>query len=163
MRFKGVPEEVVNAIRGGWKDLVHEMGGVDRAEQVCGVSKGQISIYGAKHGDSLPSLCTILAAEIDTGMPLVSTAMANATRHTLIPMNPLAAGELAALLARVGAETGEVFARYGVALANGGQVDAAERQGIARELQDLLRVTHAALAHVQPGPTPLAPSESSAA
>lgn len=161
-KFKGLPDRVVNDVRGGWRDLVALMGGVDRASRICAVSVSQVSIYGSLHGDSLPSLATVLAAEADVGKPLVTEALARATRHALVPIEPMAEGELAALLARVGAETGEVFGRYGAALADDGQVNAAEKLAIIRELQDLQRAVHAALGHLHAPPVAPAPMVSAA-
>lgn len=155
MRFKGVSEVVVNAIRGGWKDLVHDMGGVDRAERICGVTKGQISIYGAKHGDSLPSLCTVLAAELDTGFSHVTEAMAHANGFILVPAKELAEGDLATLMAKVGQEAGEVFARYAAALADG-DVCAEDKLGIVRELEDVIQAAHRAIGNLRGKPVAVA-------
>jgi hypothetical protein len=155
-RFKGVSEQIVNDIRAGWRQLVREMGGVDRTSKVCGVTISQISVYGSLHGDSLPSLATVLAAETDLGQAHVTEALARATGHILVPIKPVVDGDLGALLARVGAETGDVFNRYALALAGDGKVGAEERREIACELQDLIQAATAALGHLQAQPAHVA-------
>ncbi|MFH5926425.1 phage regulatory CII family protein [Roseomonas xinghualingensis] len=151
-RFKGVSEQIINDVRAGWRQIVREMGGVDRTSKVCSVAISQVSIYGSLQGDSLPSLATVLAAETDLGKAHVTEALARATGHILVPIKPLAQGDLSAHLARVGGETGEVFNRYAAALSNDGKVDAEERREIARELQDLIQAATAALGHLQVQP-----------
>ena len=155
-KFKGLPEVVVAGLRGGWRDLVQAMGGVDRASRVCTMSISQVSACGSPSGDCMPTLAAIYLAEKDAGRAFISEVLAAATGHILVPLEPMAEGELATLLSKVGAETGEVFARYGAALADG-DVDAAERLAIVRELQDLNRATLRAIAHLQGGPAPVAP------
>ena len=162
-KFKGLPDLVVNAMRGSWRDLVQAMGGVDRTSRICSMGISQVSACGSPSGDCMPTLAAIYLAEQDAGEPFISTVLASATNHILVPLKPVAEGELAELLSRVGAETGQVFARFAAALADDGAVDAAERQAIARELQELNRAALAALAHLHAGPAPVGPKQDAAA
>lgn len=154
-KFKGLPEVVVNAFRGSWRDLVQEMGGVDRTSRVCQMSIGQVSTAGREHGDCLPTIAAIYLAEQDAKKPYITSVLAGATGHHLIPHEPLAPGELAVLLAQIGAESGEVFGAYARALADDGLVDAEERAEIRRKLGDVKRAVLAAIAHCDAPPAPV--------
>ncbi len=164
-RFKGVDEQVIRDLRTGWRQIVKDMGGVDATAKVAQTTISQVSIYGNPNGDSLPSLATVLAVEMDLGVGFahVTEAMARATGHILVPDRALAPGDLAQLMAKVGKETGEVFARYALALSDG-TVCAEDRLAIIRELEDVIQASHHAIGNLRQGLQPApAPREESAA
>jgi hypothetical protein len=157
-KFNRLPDVVVAAIRGGWRDLRDAMGGTDRAARVCGVGISQVSTYGSEHGDSMPTLATVFLAERDTGKPYITSALASATGHILVPVEPVAKGELASLLCMVGGEVGEMFSTYGAALANDGVLDAGELAEVRRKAGDAKRAIYALISHLEqaslPSPAP---------
>lgn len=163
-RNKGVAEQVIRDIRAGWRALVRDMGGVDATSKVAQTTISQVSIYGNPNGDSLPSLATVLAVEMDLGVGFahVTEAMARATDHVLVPVKPLSHGELATLLARLGAETGEVFARFAAAQADG-RICAEDRAAMIREVEDVVQAGHCLLGHLRQPPQALAAAEERAA
>jgi hypothetical protein len=135
--------------------LLHRVGGLDAAATCTRVKRAQLGNYGNLNvADIFAPVDVVVTLEDLVGEPLLTQEMARRAGYAMVPVEPVAEGELAALLAKVGAESGAVFAAYGDALADG-RVDAPERARIARELQDLIRAAHAALGILAPGPTPV--------
>ncbi|MBP0493047.1 phage regulatory CII family protein [Pararoseomonas indoligenes] len=135
--------------------LVERVGGLDAAAACTRVRRAQLSNYQSLNvDDAFVPVDVIWRLERIAGEPLITQELANRAGYTIVAVEPIAEGELAALLAKVGAESGHVFSAFAEAMADDGQVNAQERGEIARELQDLIRAASRALGHLQ---APLAP------
>jgi predicted transcriptional regulator len=142
------------------RELVERAGGLDAAGVCTRVKKSSLSNYANVHlPETFVPVDVVARLEEIAGEPLVTRELARRARCALVPIEPVTEGELASLLARVGAESGAVFAAYADAVADDGRVDAPERAGIARELSDLVRAATAALGHLQASPAPVAHGE----
>jgi hypothetical protein len=125
------------ALRTAVRHLVQELGGIDAASTVCRVGRSQISDYQTPHGDKFMPLDVVMQLEASLGQPVVTTALALAAGCTLLPLNPLAErSALAALLARIGKDTGELFGTAAQALGHA-KPTPAERTMLLAELSDL--------------------------
>jgi hypothetical protein len=163
IHWKDVPQQVVKDLRSGWRQIVRDMGGVDACAKVAKTTISQVSIYGNPDGDSLPSLATVLAVEMDlgTGHAHFTEAMARATGHILVPVKAVTEGDLDTLLAKLGGETGDVFTRYAMARSDG-VVSAEARAALVCELEDVIQAAHCAIGHLRQPPKAVARSEDAA-
>lgn len=131
--------------------LVERVGGLEAAAACTRVRRAQLGNYQSPNADEAFMPVDVVARlEHVAGEPLITQYLANRAGYAIIPVEPVAEGELAALLARVGAESGAVFTAYAEAMAGDGKVDEAERAAIARELGDLIRAATMALGHLRP-------------
>ncbi|MFC0384360.1 phage regulatory CII family protein [Muricoccus vinaceus] len=144
--------------------LCQRVGGLDAAAACTRVRRAQLGNYGNLNMPEIfAPVDVVLELQAITKDPIVTAEMARLQGYALVPVEAVAEGELAALLAKVGAESGAVFQEFAQALGNDGQVDSAERTAIARKLSDLLRVTHAALGYCHPRPAPVPAGDRGAA
>jgi hypothetical protein len=144
--------------------LVERVGGLDAAAACTRVRRAQLGNYqNPQQDDAFMPVDVLARLELVAGEPLLTRELATRAGCALVPVEPVREGELAALLARVGAESGAVFTAYAEALSDNGRVDAQERSAIARELQDLIRAATAALGHLQSSPAPVGQGDRGAA
>lgn len=138
------------ALKVASKALVAACGWGEAAAAACRLGPSHLSEAGAMHlMDRFLPLDAVVALErAGEAMP-VTAALARLGGCVLVPVEARGAGELPALLARLGQEVGDVFAASARALADG-QVSEAERAELAAELGDLVVVAHQALAALRP-------------
>ena len=87
----------------------------------------------------------VVELEAVAGEPLVTADMARRAGFILVPVAGDGTGRLAQDMAHLGSKVGETFAGYAEAIGDDGRVDAAEAEGIERDLAEIIRVTTRAL------------------
>jgi hypothetical protein len=130
------------------RDLVTACGGVERAAGLASVSTSQVSRWqSAQHEDTIPLLAA-LALEADSGLPLVTAAMAAAHGRTLTDAaSGAAAASVAHVMADVVGATGEVMARHSAAMADG-RLTPAEAETLDRTVGALDRKVESLRQHL---------------
>lgn len=135
-----------------WKTLAHALtervDGLEAAAAVARVGKSSLGFYQNYHHEQVMPVDVAATLERIAGEPLMTAELARRAGYALVPVHPIAGGQLAEVLARLGKEVGEVFGAFAQAMADGHATDD-ERAVIARELQDVISASHNALATLQ--------------
>lgn len=116
---------------------IHDGGGIDPTAALLRLGRAQLGRFHASDDPALPSLGYVPALEAAAGHPRITGALAALHGCALVPLaaEP-SAGSLAQHLARIGRESGEVFAEAAAALADQ-HVTAAESVVLVRQLLEL--------------------------
>jgi len=137
-----------------WKTLAHALtervGSLEAAAAVARVGKSSLGFYQNYHHEQVMPVDVAATLERIAGEPLITAELARRSGYALVPVQPMANGQLAEVFARLGKEVGEVFSAFASAMADGVTTDD-ERAHIARELQDVISASHHALAALQGG------------
>ena len=128
---------LVNAVKTATKRVIGDLGGVEAAASCCGMGKSQLSDYGNVNSAKVIRADVAVALERIGGQPHITAAMAAAQGYALVMTMPMRArSELAQLLARIGRDSGQLFAIAAHALSHK-KPSAKERAALLRELSDL--------------------------
>lgn len=141
------------------RELLDRAGGLDAAAVCVRVKKTSLSNYANVHQpEAFAPIDVVARLEEVAGEPLVTAELARRAGHALVQVEAVHEGELAELLARVGAGSGAVFATYAEHLSDDGVIDAEEKADIGRRLADLHRAVSLAMAHLsgRPAAVPVA-------
>lgn len=144
-----------NGVKTAWKQVTGDLGGVEATASAVDRTKSLVSEYGTLHSDRFPPADVILDAEALAGEPRVTAALARAQGYILMPVEPRGAGDLALLLARLGRDVSKLFGNAAEALQDG-VLTAAERDGLARDLDEVVRVVTETRMHLMPAQEPRA-------
>jgi hypothetical protein len=137
VRARRLPASAYAGLKTGTRRLVEMLGGVDAAASGCRVGRSMLSDYGNPHHDeTFIPVDVALDLEDLLGAAPVSQALALARGFDLVPVEPVAPGELAALLARLGRDCADLFAES-VALLNGAERRPAQIARMRSDLVDL--------------------------
>lgn len=123
------------ALKTLFRCLVEEAGGLDAAAACVRVGRSRLAEYYALDGDAFAPVDVVARLEAITGRPLITAELARRAGCALAPVaaaNPL---RIDVLLARIGAELGQVHAAYADAMGDGG-LCAQDRARLAREAAD---------------------------
>lgn len=116
----------------------------------CRLNEGSLSdCASAHHPDRTLPLDVALQLELMGASTAISAAMARAHGCILVPVEVRGGGDVAAELAALGREVGDVFAAAARALADG-VISEAERGDLVRELGEMMSVGQRALAALSP-------------
>jgi hypothetical protein len=147
---RDVPE-AHRALKTLFRAVLQRCGGLDAAASCVRVGRSQLANYTDMHSDQFAPLDVVAELEAVAGEPLVTAELARRAGCLLVPMVTGGEESLAQYMAQLGRELGEVFAGYAGAMADDGRVDAAEAEGMERELGDLIRVATRALGTLRQG------------
>lgn len=136
------------ALKTLFRVLVAEAGGLDAAAACVRVGRSRLAEYYALDGDAFAPVDVVARLEAIVGRPLVTAELARRAGCALEPLGGGALGRIDVLLARVGAEVGQVNAAYAEALADGG-LCAADRARLAREAAEARNALDALLGALQ--------------
>lgn len=136
------------ALKTLFRALVTEAGGLDAAEACVRVGRSRLAEYYHLHGNAFAPVDVVARLEAIVGRPLVTAELARRAGCALeaLPAGA-AAGRIDVLLARVGAEIGQVNAAYAEALADGG-LCADDNARLAREVAEARNALDALLGAV---------------
>ena len=124
--------EQLAALKTAWRMLVRRMGGVDPAGAVVGAQRSHVSEWGAGTSERYVSVDRVLRAEMDSGEPLLTAALAAAQGYRLERMDAASDASVGPLAARVAQEVGEAFGALATAQADG-VITPSERDVLLRE------------------------------
>lgn len=125
--------------------LVQSLGGVDAAAGVTRVGRSQLSDYGLLTSDKFCPVDVLMDMEHVAATPVITSMLARIAGFSLVRILPARAkNELAALLARIGKDTGDLFATAAHALGHKTPTPV-ERRNLLRELEDLKRAAEEAI------------------
>lgn len=124
--------------------LVEAVGGLDAAAACTRVQRSSLASYYAPNLPAFMPVDVVGRLEEVAEQPLLTAELARRAGYELVPVRPIGRGELAALIARLGAEVAETFATYATAMADG-RLTAEERATLAREVADIKRAADAVL------------------
>jgi hypothetical protein len=150
-----LPARDYAAIAAATRDLLAACGGGRRAASLTRADEPRLSRYGDRHcHDRWAPVDVIADLEADAGEPIVTRALAALSGHALVPVRAEGAAlparaDWIGQLATVAREGGDVVGALGEALADDGEVDAAEASRLRREVReqmDALAVLDALLA-----------------
>jgi hypothetical protein len=124
---RSLPLRSYTGLKAATRQLVRLAGGVESAASITRVGFPAVARYGnLAEPDCYMPIDIVADLEADTGEPLVTRALAEATGHVLVPGPAVPAeGDFVGHVARIAREAGEVMARLGHALADG-RITAAE-------------------------------------
>lgn len=142
------PED--RALKTLFRALVAEAGGLDAAAACVRVGRSRLAEYYALDGDAFAPIDVVARLEAIVGRPLVTAELARRAGCALEPLSGNGLGRIDVLLARVGAELGQVHAAYAAALADGG-LCAADRARLAREAAEARNALDALLGALHVG------------
>jgi hypothetical protein len=138
------------ALKTATKALIARLGGLAAAASVCRLEVSRLAeCQGVNHPGALLPVDVVAQLEAVAEAVPVTAALARLGGCVLVPVEPMGAGALPELLARLGATVGGVFAASAEALADG-HVDEAERVRLAAELSEMLAAGQAALGALLP-------------
>lgn len=127
--------------------LIDAVGGPSAASALpgCAVSRAALDKYLGNDSENATRIGARLAAyfEAECGVPHVSAWMAAQSGHVVVALPAVPPLALPKLVAKLGKETGELFAEIGRALEDK-RVSAAERARLLKELSDVVEVAAAA-------------------
>lgn len=138
------------ALKTLFRCLVEEAGGLDAAATCVRVGRSRLAEYYALGGDAFAPVDVVARLEAIVGRPLVTAELARRAGCALEAMAAAAAGRIDVMLARVGAELGQVNAAYASALADG-RVCPEDRARLAREANEARAALDALLGALQAG------------
>jgi hypothetical protein len=141
---RDVPEQH-RSLKTLFRALLARCGGLDAAASCVRVGRSQLANYTDMHSDQFAPLDVVAELEAVAGEPLVTAELARRASHLLVPAVADCDGPLAASMAHLAREMGEVFAAYATAMGNDGRVSAVEADQIERELGDVIRLATRAL------------------
>jgi hypothetical protein len=137
------------AVKTAWKLLVAKVGGVEAAAACTRASRSLVSDYGNYESPRFAPGNAILDVEEIAGEPLVTAALARARGYELVMVEtPLAAGQLASLVAEFSPVIGELFATLAHALTHK-NLTPDELADLLREFGDAHRVAGEALHYLK--------------
>ena len=144
-----------NQIKTATKRVLADLGGADAAEPCTRVRRSQLFDYGNVFvPEKFVPADVIMDLEKVGGAPHITAALARAQGYMLVMIEtPPHGGALAALLAEIGRDVGELFATATTALTHS-ELSAAERLDLLRELGDLNRVTGQVISYLSKGSEP---------
>ena len=133
------------ALKTGFRVLVQGCGGLEAAAAATRVAKtGLAAGYDQEAADRFPALDVVADLERAAGQPVITKLLAAMHGMALVHVEPISGCVLSAI-ASVGEHSGEVFAAFGRAMADGA-ITVAERETLRREMLDLVAVATEAAA-----------------
>jgi hypothetical protein len=142
---------VYAGVKTAWKLLVNSIGGGEAVASCTRATRSMVSDYGNIQSDRFVPVDVLLDAETIAGAPLVTAVLARAQGYELICVTPVADGELALEVARLGADVADVFAQVSRHLA-GAPLSAIARAKAISDLADLKLVAMRATALLERAP-----------
>jgi len=130
--------------------LVGRAGGLELGAERVRVGRSQLARYTdpAEPGTHMP-VDIVLSLEAIAGDPIVTTHLAAAAGHALLPVMVRAdAGTLARDIARIGREMAELMSEYGASQADGA-IDATEARRMLREIDEGFAALGTMRSHLQ--------------
>lgn len=118
--------------------LIERLGGLEAAAACSRLARSRLADCQHMHTEAFLPLDVVARLEAVAGEPLITQEMARRAGCVLVPVEPVAEGEDAELMAHIGREVGEAFAAYAAGMRDG-SLDGEDRARLARELGDLQR------------------------
>lgn len=136
--------------------LIERLGGLDAAAATVRLGRSRLADCQHLHTDVVLPVDVVAKLEAVAGEPLITAELARRAGCVLVPVEPLAEGEDAELMAHIGRETGEAFAAYAEGMRDG-RLCPEDRAKVARELGDLHRRVVAMLGRLTEAPRAVLP------
>lgn len=127
-------------LKGATRLLIHDLGGLEAAHTLTGISVSQLGRYQNVGADDFITVQIAAALESQSGVrPHVTLAMAALGGHILVPRpENSGSGKWAAHLAATVKEAGDVLSEFGKAIANDGDVSPDEAEHLIVEVDQAL-------------------------
>ena len=146
MRPRRFGEDLYLMLKARWGQLVREAGGTEFAAELTNSYKSRISEYGARqHMDKFPSIDKIVDLELDSGLPIITRALADLHGMDLVQREAHASVGIHAHFARIVREARDVEIKMAEAMADGTITDQ-ERAEISKEASEAITALQAMLA-----------------
>lgn len=118
--------------------LIERLGGLDAAAATVRLGRSRLADCQHLHTEAVLPVDVVARLEAVAGEPLITAELARRAGCVLVPVQPIAEGEDAEMMAHIGREVGEVFAAYAAGMRDG-SLCGEDRAGLSRELGDLHR------------------------